>query len=239
MDGASVHELRVLARQLLDTSAPADAPTAYYALFHDAARTALYTAEDAQGRVTGFLGVCQTGLDLFRPLVTLHCLDETSAAMLLARALTPQRPYILFARMNQLPLLSAHLDFDNLRALHIYRLNPRHFRPPRNAPVQMRRTPDGAPRWVIASAEGRAVAGLNWRSPAFAEIYVQVDEAVRGRGWGTDVVAAASQDMLSEGRIPLYLVAEGNESSVRLAESLGYMDTGAQQVLADIVLQTP
>ena len=239
MSSASVHALRGLARQLLDTSSPADAPTAYYALFHDAARSALYTAEDARGRVTGFLSVCQTGLDLFRPLVTLHCLDETSAAMLLSRALTPQRPYILFARVEQLPRVSAHLDVDNLHALRIYRLNPRHFRPPVNTLVQTTRTPDGAPRWIITGAQGRAVAGLNWRSPAFAEIYVQVDEAVRGRGWGASVVAAATQDVLAEGRVPLYLVAEGNAASARLAERLGYMDTGAQQVLADIVLQAP
>ncbi len=239
MSGASVHELRVLARRLLDTSSATDAPTAYYALFHDAARTALYTAEDAQGHITGFVSVCQTGLDLFRPLVTLRCLDEASAAMLLARALTPGRPYILFASMSQLPLLVAHLDVDNLRALHIYRLNPRHFRPPLSALVQTARTPDGAPRWVIEGAEGRAVAGLNWRSPAFAEIYVQVDEDVRGRGWGRQVVAVATQDVLAEGRVPLYLVAEGNTVSARLAANLGYMDTGAQQVLAEIVLQTP
>ncbi len=239
MNGASVHELRVLARQLLDTSSPADAPTAYYALFHDAARTVLYTAEDAEGRVTGFISVCQTGLDLFRPLVTLRCLDEASAAMLIARALAPGRPYILFARMDQLPLLSAHLDIDNVRALRIYRLNPRHFRPPLSVLVQTTHTPDGAPRWLITGAQGRAVAGLNWRSPAFAEIYVQVDEAVRGRGWGADVVAAATQDVLAEGCVPLYLVGEGNAASARLAEKLGYMDTGAQQVLANIVLQTP
>ncbi len=239
MSGASVHELRVLARQLLNISSPADAPTAYYALFHDAARSALYTTEDAQGHTTGFLCVCQTGVDLFRPLMTLRCLDEASAAMLLARALTPQRPYILFARMNQLPLLSAHLDVDNLCALRIYRLNPRHFHPPVNTLVQTTHTPDGAPRWIITGAQGRAVAGLNWRSPAFAEIYVQVDEAVRGRGWGMSVVAAATQDVLTEGRVPLYLVAESNAASVRLAEGLGYTDTGAQQVLADIVLQAP
>ncbi len=239
MSGASVHALRGLARQLLDTSSPADAPTAYYALFHDAARSALYTAEDARGRVTGFLCVCQTGLDLFRPLVTLRCLDEASAAMLLSRALTPQRPYILFARVEQLAWVGAHLEVDNVRALRIYRLNPRHFRPSVNALVQTKRTPDGALRWVIAGAQGRAVAGLNWRSPAFAEIYVQVDQAVRGRGWGAGVVAAATQDVLAEGRVPLYLVAEGNTASARLAERLGYTDVGAQQVLADIVLQTP
>ena len=39
MSVASIHEQRTLVRRLLDDSSAADAPTAYYALFHDPARS--------------------------------------------------------------------------------------------------------------------------------------------------------------------------------------------------------
>ena len=53
----SIHAQRTQVRRLLDDSSPADAPTAYYALFHDPARSALFTHADEKGRVTGFVAV--------------------------------------------------------------------------------------------------------------------------------------------------------------------------------------
>ena len=47
------------------------------------------------------------GHQLFRPLITLDCRDAETAASLMAEALTPGRPYILFANLNQLPLVGA------------------------------------------------------------------------------------------------------------------------------------
>lgn len=230
----SIHAQRSLVRRLLDDSSPEDAPTAYYALFHDPARSALYTQTNSSGQVTGFAGVFQTGIDLFRPLVTLVCRDAATAAALLDQALTPNRPYILFAKLSQFALASASLRVGDRRILHIYQLDVRRFQPVVNVLVQSRTAPDGLPRCVIESGEQRAVAGINWQSPAFAEIYVQTDEAAQRRGWGLSVASAITQAVLAGGRLPIYLVEGDNEASRALAEKLGFSDTGARQVFADI-----
>ena len=70
----SLREQRTLASKLLDASNPVDAPTAYYTLYHDQARSALFVRGE-RASVQGFVGRFQTGIDLFRPLVTLRCLD--------------------------------------------------------------------------------------------------------------------------------------------------------------------
>lgn len=232
----SLHEHRTQVRRLLDDSSPADAPTAYYALFHNPARSVLYTYSNNVGEISGFVGVFQTGIDLFRPLVTLQCDGNDCAIDLLARALTPERPYIFFAKMSQLPLVGDLFHFDDHRILNIYRLDPRRFTPEINILVEHKTAHDGTPRAVIgASGEAQAIAGLNWQSPAFAELYVQADPAVQRRGWGASVASAVTQAVLEQGRIPLYLVEGNNEASRELAEKLGYVDTGARQVVADVV----
>lgn len=231
----SIHAQRTQVRRLLDDSSPADAPTAYYALFHDPARSALFTHAGEKGRVTGFVAVCQTGIDLFRPLLTLQCPDAESAAALLGQALTPGRPYILFARVNQLPLVSDVLRLDSHRILHILRLDPRRFQPVINVLARHETAHDGTPRCVIESGGAQAVAGVNWQSPAFAEIFVHTDPALRERGLGTSVAVGVTQAVLESGMRPLYLVEDGNDPSRRIAESLGYVDTGVRQVYADVV----
>jgi hypothetical protein len=231
----SIHEKRQQVRRLLDDSNPADAPTAYYALFHPAARSSLVTRVNGDGRVQGFLGQFQTGIDLFRPLITLACHDAEIAADLMAEALTLGRPYILFANLNQLPLVGGSLRVDQHRTLEIFRLNVGRFQPEINVLVQCTQAPDGTPRCAIRSGEQGAVAGVNWQSPAFAEIYVHTDPGARQRGWGTSVAAAVTQAVLAEGRVPLYLVEPDNDASRQLAASLGFVDTGARQVYADVV----
>jgi hypothetical protein len=231
----SIHEQRSKLRRLLDDSSAADAPTTYYALFHDPARSALFIRADANGRVSGFAGRFQTGIDLFRPVVTMRCGDAEIAADLLAQALTPERPYIFFASQDQLALAGGSLLIQNQRVLAICRLDARRFQPVINVLVTRQPAPDGAPRALIESGGLRAVAGVNWQSPAFAEIWVEVDAAARQRGWGVSVASAVTQAVLEGGRVPLYLVEDGNEASRALADTLGYVDTGAQQVYADVI----
>ncbi|MCD4686349.1 MAG: GNAT family N-acetyltransferase [Anaerolineae bacterium] len=231
----SIHEHRTHIRRLLDDSSPADAPTAYFALFHNPARSALYTLDNGAGDVTGFIGVFQTGIDLFRPLVTLVCPDPECAAALLHRALTPNRSYIFFAKMNQFPLVGGSLRVDHHRTLQIYQLDTRRFQPEVNVLVRRNTAHDGTARAVIEAHGIRATAGVNWQSPAFAELFVHVDPGARQRGWGKHVVTAVTQMVLEGGRIPLYLVESDNEVSRHIAESLGYVDTGARQVYADVV----
>jgi hypothetical protein len=231
----TIHTTRQQVRRLLNDSSAADAPTAYYALFHDPARSELVTQVDESGQVTGFAGCFRTGYDLFRPLVTMLCRDADCAAALLAQALTPGRPYLFFANINQLPLVGGSLQIDSYRILEIHRLQVSRFERTINVLVQSKTTPDGLPRCVIESGGMQAVAGVNWQSPAFAEIFVQTDGPARRRGWGESVAAAVTQTVLEGGRTPLYLVENDNEPSRELAEKLGYVDTGARQVFADAV----
>ncbi len=226
---------RAAVRQLLDESSPADAPTAYYALYHDPARSKLFIHSDQTGRTRGFAGVFQTGIDLFRPLLTLLCPDAGCVRSLLSEALTPGRSYILFARVNQLPLVRDLFRIDGMRILHILRLDPRRFQPVINVLARREAAYDGTPRCVIEAGGAQAVAGLNWQSPSFAEVFVHTDPPLRGRGLGTSVVSGVTQAVLASGRTPLYLVEEDNEPSRRIAEALGYVDTGARQVYADVV----
>lgn len=241
----SLPDARHQVRRLLHDSDPADAPTSYYALHHDAARSALFVAEDDAGRAGAFVGRFQTGIDLFRPLVTLLDRDaqrdgDTAAeriAGLLAQALMPGRPYILFAREDQVPLVGGSLHIDNQREMHILRLDARRFRPIVNVLVQCEDAPGGLCRCKIGQGDQQAVAGLNWLGPVFAEIYVHTTASARQRGWGQSVAAALTQQVLDLGRTPLYLVEPENLPSWRLAEKLGYVDTGARQVFADVVYQ--
>ncbi len=231
----TLREQRNLIERLLDPRSPADAPTAYYALYHDPHRSALFVRTDAEGRAIGFAGRFQTGVDLFRPVVVMRCPGAELAADLLAETLTVGRPYIFFSDAAQLPLAGASLQIGNSRLLSVYVLEPIRFTPVINVLVMTKTGPDGSPRAEIHSGGLQAVAGLNWQSPAFAEIYVHTEAEARQRGWGRSVVAACTEQVLAGGRRPLYLVDPDNEPSVSLAEGLGYVDTGARMALADAV----
>src|SRR5258708_39206050 len=99
---SSVREQRSQIALLLDSSSPADAPTVYYALYHDATRSSLFVQTDAENHPIGFVGRFQTGVDLFRPVLVLRCRQAEVAADLLAEACTGGRPYLLFSHLDQL-----------------------------------------------------------------------------------------------------------------------------------------
>jgi hypothetical protein len=231
----SLSQQRQVVRQLLDDASPTDAPTAYYTLFHEPARSALYTSVDETGVAQGFVGRFQTGQDLFRPLVTMRCRDAAVAAKLLKQALTPGRPYIFFIAADQLPLARDHLQIESEQVFNIYRLEARRFQPVINVMVVHKEAANGTPRCEIHSGGLMAVAGVNWQSPGFAEIYVHTELPARQRNWGRSVVMALTERLLRDGRLPLYLVEPGNEVSRSLAESVGYVDTGARQVYAQAI----
>lgn len=229
----SLSEQRRIVRRLVDDSSPKDAPTAYYALFHDPQRSRLFTATGDNGSPYGFVGRFQTGLDLFRPLVTMVCRNAEVAEDLFAQALVPGRPYIFFANLNQLPLAGSTLHLENQQILQTYRLDVMRFKPQVNVLVTRKRAANGTPRCEIDSGGQKAVAGVNWQSPGFAEVYVQTDPGTRERGWGVSVVAALTDEILKTGRTPIYLVDTHNDASRHLAEKLGYVDTGYRQVYAE------
>ncbi len=231
----SLSEHRRYARQLLDDTSPKDAPTAYYMLFHDPARSTLHTIFDEQGKTEGAVGIFQTGQDLFRPLLTMVCHNAAVAQRLMKKTLVAGRPYIFFANVNQLPLVGDDLQLTQQRILQIYTLDSRRFKPQINVMVERKTSTNGLPRCEINVGQYQAIAGVNWHSPGFAEVYVHTDPEVRGRGWGRHVLVALTDELLRMGRQPIYLVEAENTASRQLAESISYIDTGYRQVYADAI----
>ncbi|MFP4322804.1 MAG: GNAT family N-acetyltransferase [Anaerolineales bacterium] len=232
----SIPRARGQIRTLLDDTAPAEAPTTYYALFHPAAKSQLYVAQAGGGKLAGFLAICQTGMDLFRPLVTLICQTPEVAADLMAEALVVGRPYIFFAPINQLPMVGGSLHIERQTIFQVYVINSARFQPEVNVLVRASRTPEGTPRCEMRDGERSvAQAGVNWQSPAFAEVYVRTESAARGRGLGKNVVSCVVGALLKEGIRAVYLAETSNEASHQLAQSVGFIDTGSRQVYGEAV----
>jgi ribosomal protein S18 acetylase RimI-like enzyme len=219
---------RALAAQLL-TTGPADALTWYFALEHDARRTRLHVHRDPTGRPLAFVAVCQTGLDLFRPLVVMRGDDSTALRQALRDALSPRRQYLFNAQPSARPDLAAVCELQGESVHAIYALNAANFKPVINILVQTSTTPEGLLRATIRGRDGSNVAeaGTTWISSRYAEVFVQVVEGARGRGLGKSVVSAVSARLLEMGRTPLYIVGLNNAPSIELARRLGYHDTGA------------
>src|SRR5258708_32427799 len=205
----SISEQRQRITPLFDLQSPADAPTAYYALYHDPNRSALFVQSDVNGRAIGVVGRFQTGIDLFRPVLALRCPTAEVAADLLSEACRVGRPYLLFSNLNQLSLVGGSLEISNERILSIYALDPSRFKPTINVMVTTKTSADGTSRAEIHSGGLQAASGVNWQSPGFAEIYVHTEAEARQRGWGRSVAAASTERILAGGRTPLYLVAPG------------------------------
>ena len=225
-----LNEKRRAIRHLLSPADPADALTSYYALWHDPRRTQLTLHHDDQHRVDGFITVSQTGVDLFRPLVTLRAPDDTVAVQLLRTALTPDRPCYFIVPVTLTAVARSQLDPSRSSLNRIYLLDPARFRPVINVLVRRVGAADGAPRFEIESqGEVMAMSGTNWRSPAFAEVFVYTHPRGRGRGWGRSVVSACTAALLEERLRPLYIVDEGNDASIRTAKAVGYVDSGLRE----------
>ena len=233
-----LNENRRVLRPLLASHDPADALASYYALWHDPKRTQLAISRDAQGGADGFVVTCQTGIDLFRPLVTLRAPDPDTVSRLLRQALVPGRAYQVIAPVTLASALREHLDIQQSRMLSIYRLDPARFQPIINVLVQQTTGADGTPRFQIES-QGKvaAISGTNWRSPTFAEVFVYVHPTGRHRGWGKSVVSACTASLLEARLTPLYLADKANEISVRIAKGLGYVDTGHLEFVAEARLK--
>jgi hypothetical protein len=148
----------------LAPSDPADALTAYYALYHDPGRTQLVLHHTPGGDADGFVAVCQTGL--FRPLVVIRAPGDEAVGELLRRALSPGRPYFLIAPLGLAKALGRFLDMAQPTINRIYRVDAGRFQPAQateiNVLLEERRGPGGQPRWEIRSGgKVAAAAGAN------------------------------------------------------------------------------
>jgi ribosomal protein S18 acetylase RimI-like enzyme len=223
---------------LLDEQSPADALAAYYALHAAADRSEFFVHHStALRRADGFLIRARTGLDLFRPLVTFRADTEAAAQALFQEGLLPNRPCYLVAPESLTGWINRYLSTSEAESYKIYRFVPPPAPPPINVLLVTSQGPDGTPRAEIRSAANKAgaVAGVNWISPRWAEIFVHTDPAVRGRGWGKAVVATVAQQLIARGRTPLYVTSDTNEYSMRLAEAVGFVDTGYREFVGQAV----
>ena len=136
--------------------------------------------------------------------------------------------------LNAMPAVREHMEITRYSLNRIYRLDPSHFEPIINVLVQRVASAEGSPRFQIESqGQTAAMAGTNWRSPAFAEVFVYVHPSGRGRGWGKSVVSACTAALLEERLRPLYMVDEGNQASIQIAEGLGYVDSGLLESVSE------
>ncbi|MBN1956548.1 MAG: GNAT family N-acetyltransferase [Anaerolineae bacterium] len=229
----SDQELRRQIRPLLDLSAPADGVAAYYSLYHDPQRTRLFVAGPAE-RPRGFLAVCQTGQDLFRQTAVLRARSVSAATSLLQRGLAPRRPYYLVTTTELRPAAEAVFEAERVKMNRIYRIDLRRYNPQTNVLVTPALSANGASRFVIQSQESLlAEAGISWLSPHFAEIYVWTAPEARGRGWGKAVADSCVAWIIRSGIQPLYVVEEDDEASIRLAKSVGFVDSGAREMTVE------
>ncbi len=232
----TLKQLRESARALLNEFDAADGLASYYALYHDPKRTMLSVYHGPGGQPEGFLVNCQTGFDLFRPLVTLRVRGVDAIPYLIQDGLTAGRPYLLVVPEHLVERLENYAILSEPIRNMILRLEPGQFKPKMNVLVTYHTAPDGSPRTEIRVGEKiGAMAGVNWRSPIFAEIYVQVQPYHRGRGWGQAVVSGLIAELLKMGVTPLYHVDETNTSSRELANRLGFVDTGAREIVSQAV----
>jgi ribosomal protein S18 acetylase RimI-like enzyme len=237
---ASLERLRAAARPLLNDRSPADALAYYYVFHHGADRTELFlepeAAETGQAPTTGLLVRARTGMDLFRPLVTFRADSLATAQALFARGLTPGRPVYLTVPESHAGWANQSLSVTEAELHYIYRYDPERYEAEINVLVVSHTGVDGLPRCEIRAGDrAGAVAGINWQSPRYAEVYVYTEAAVRGRGWGKAVVRALVGQILKGGRMPLYVVAQSNEYSIRLAEAVGFVDTGQREYVGQAV----
>jgi hypothetical protein len=216
---------------LLRPHSPEDALAAYYALHHSDARTRLAVHRDEHGAADGFIAVCQTGFDLFQPLVVLRAPTGHVAADLLRNALSPGRSYHVFVPPHLAPAVLTELDVQKAVTCRVFEAHRADFMPVINVLVTSSRGPEGAMRFTVRAADGRVVAesGANWRTTEFAEVFVHVEFAARGRGLGKSVVSACTAHLLESNIRPLYIVDQDNAESAAIAEALGYADTGARE----------
>ncbi len=217
----------MILERLISPTAPEDALTNYYAFQHP--RTTLRT-RSSRGTVQGFLAICQTGQDLFTPLVVMRAVSDDVLRLLMQEHLDPRREYLFVVREDTAAVLRQCLITREEVVNRIYTVNQADFRPVINVLVQQRSTADGRPRFEIRSGgEVGAVAAVTWQSDHFAEIGVGTVEAQRGRGWGKAVVSACTAVVLAARLTPLYIVAEDNLPSIHIAETLGYRFTSKRE----------
>lgn len=212
---------------------------AYYALQHPPDRVSLFAYQPTQSGLRGFLAVARTGLDLFRPLAIPFVGQEAGLTELLRAALRPGRPVVLHLPVEQRPWAQEVVEISDVRPSELLRLDPKRHKPVVNVLVVESVSPNGWPRYEIRTADGSvAAAGLNWKGPRFAEIYLDIELRARGRAYGASVLSAICRRLIEEKITPLYRVGADDLAAIGEAEDLGFRPTGIQTLACHAVLRT-
>ncbi len=223
--------MRAVIRPLLDQNSAADGMVSYYAFHHPDAKTRLFTLPIKEGRTQGYIAVSRTGYDLFRPFVTMRLpiQELAQSRQLINEALPPGAPIIAQVPVSYFPLMQALFHIESARTMELYVLDDGRFRPTINLMVTRSRAANGLPRFTIRNQEGELVtaAALNWQSPRFGEVSIHTKAGYRRQGWGEAVLAVMVEDLLKNGRLPLYVADEKNEASIILARKIGFVRHGA------------
>lgn len=231
-------QLRTSAVTLLSTK-PGDALASYFALEHDERRTKLFVREDENHRAVAFVAVCQTGIDLFRPLVVARGDDSVAVRGLLKEALSPRRQYLFSVPVTMRNDLAAVASLHGESINNVFSLSALDFDPVVNVMVQSSETPDKQLRAVIKTRENTnaAEAGTSWVSKLYAEVFVTVLAAVRRRGLGKSCVSKVCELLLDKQKTPIYVTAQDNVASRKLAERIGFKDTGSYELAGAMSLE--
>jgi RimJ/RimL family protein N-acetyltransferase len=230
-------EQRRAIRHLLDEHNPADAMASYFAFYHADNRTQLRPYLPDSPRAQGYICLSQTGMDLFRPLVTMRLplADLFASAAIIHQAIPPDTAVILAVPDQYEPLITALFAVQTIEVYHLLTLHHTQFEPLVNVLITQDMGANGLPRFVIRDRQHDntlvAAAGLNWQTAHFAELSVNTHPQYRRQGYGRSVVAAMANYLLSHGRTPLYLVAENNSASLEVARQVGFADTLHRQLI--------
>lgn len=238
----SLPDRRRAIRHLLDEQNPADALASYLAFYHADNRTILRPYPFEASRAEGFVTLSRTGVDLFRPFVTMRLpiQDVQKSADIIYDAIDVGTAVILQASADYAPLLQALFDIQTEETLKIFKLDQNLFEPIINVFVTEDTSPtNNLPRFIIRNRDNNEIAAsasYNWQTKTFAEVSVFTHPDYRRRGWGRSVVSAIVNNILANGRIPLYTASESNIPSRQLAERVGFVDTGYRQTLMQGIL---
>lgn len=220
-------------RHLLNEQSPLDGIASYFAFYHPAARSRIVVYPENSRLATGYVAISRTGIDLFRPFLTLRLPPEDidGGVDLIYSALPPGTAAIINALPADVPLLAALFDIQTEETVRLLVLDESRFEPIINVLVVETPSNNAYPRFVIRSTttgsdEIAASAGINWQTDHFAEVSVNTNPRHRRQGFGRSVVAAAMNYVLGNGRTPLYAVTENNQASLQLAQSVGFVDKG-------------
>jgi len=225
-------------RHLLNERSPLDGIASYFAFHHPEDRSQIVDYPTDGKVATGYVAISRTGIDLFRPLLTLRLPpnDMNGSLELIYGALPPGAAVIINALPADTPLLRALFDIQSEETVRVLVLDESQFEPIINVLVTETASNNAYPRFVIRSSttgsdEIAASAGINWQTEYFAEISVNTNPRHRRQGFGRSVVAAAVNHVLANGRTPLYAVAGNNQASLQLAQSIGFSDQGFRHTI--------